>query len=476
MAEKAGFLTKEGGSIKTWKRRWCVLKNGALHYSKSQTSQQLGIIPLDKAGKIETTDLRLKKGKKHCFIVETPQRTYFIDADTEDERNSWIKELCAVRDQLQGKVMPKASTSTASSSSASAAAPAAKTSAPPAKAAEENEAPQEKRVGLEDFEMLTVIGKGSFGKVIQVRKIDTGKIYAMKVLNKKTIIERNELEHTKAEKSILQKLVHPFLVNLNYSFQTKDKLYFIMDYINGGELFFHLQKDKKFTEDRVQFYCAEIVCGLEYLHANGVLYRDLKPENLLLTADGNICMTDFGISKEGLNCDDDRTSTFCGTPEYLAPEVLEGNGYGKAVDWWSFGTLMFEMLTGLPPFYSQDVQQMYSKIMSAKLNIPKSISPEARDLLEKLLERDPDKRLTDPKAIKAHPWFKNMDWDALLNKQVKPPFIPPVKDVNDTSMVDPAFLGEDLKNSVPNTSDMAETKDIDFDGFTYVAPTTMGAQ
>jgi len=165
-----------------------------------------------------------------------------------------------------------------------------------------------------------------------VKKKDSGKIYAMKVLNKKTIIERNELEHTKAEKSILQKLCHPFLVNLNYSFQTPDKLYFIMDYVNGGELFYHLQKDKKFTEDRVRFYCAEIVLGLEYLHNTGVLYRDLKPENILLTGDGHICMTDFGISKEGLLKEDDRTATFCGTPEYLAPEVLEGNGYGKAVD------------------------------------------------------------------------------------------------------------------------------------------------
>lgn len=330
------------------------------------------------------------------------------------------------------------------------------------------------KVGIEDFELLTVIGKGSFGKVLQVRKKDTNKIYAMKVLNKKTIIERNEVEHTRSEKKILQKLCHPFLVNLNYSFQTPDKLYFIMDYVNGGELFFHLQKDKKFQEDRARFYCAEIVLGLEYLHNSGVLYRDLKPENLLLTDDGHICMTDFGISKEGLESDDDRTATFCGTPEYLAPEVLEGNGYGKAVDWWSFGTLMYEMLTGLPPFYSQDVQQMYQKIMTAKLNIPKTISDDARDLLEKLLIRDPEQRLTEPLAIKSHPWFSVLDWTLLEQKDVQPPYIPPVKSKSDTSQVDPTFTSEEPVLTLPESSEISGALQSNFDGFTYVAPSGLG--
>jgi len=268
-----------------------------------------------------------------------------------------------------------------------------------------------------------VIGKGSFGKVLQVRKKDTGRIYAMKVLNKKNILDNGELEHTKTEKNILQKLIHPFLVNLNYSFQTADKLYFIMDYINGGELFYHLQKEHKFTSERVRFYCGEIVLGLEYLHNSGVIYRDLKPENILLTDDGHICMTDFGISKEGLLADNDRTATFCGTPEYLAPEVLEGKGYTKAVDWWSFGTLMYEMLTGLPPFYSQDVQQMYFKIMHAKLELPDTLDSDTKSILNGLLEREPSKRLADSTMIRAHPYFKGLDWEKLLRKEIAPPFI-----------------------------------------------------
>jgi len=246
-----------------------------------------------------------------------------------------------------------------------------------------------------------------------------------------------------------------------------------MDYVNGGELFYHLQKDKKFTEDRVRFYCAEIVLGLEYLHNCGVLYRDLKPENILLTDDGHICMTDFGISKEGLLSDDDRTATFCGTPEYLAPEVLEGNGYGKAVDWWSFGTLMYEMLTGLPPFYSQDVQQMYSKIMTAKLNIPKSVSESAKNLLEAVLQRDPEKRLIDPAKIKEHPFFATIDWELLLQKEITPPFIPPVKGKEDISQVDPNFTSEEPTLSLIPDSNLSDAMQKNFDGFTYIAPSEM---
>jgi len=286
----------------------------------------------------------------------------------------------------------------------------------------------------------------------------------MKVLNKKTIVERNELEHTQAEKNILQKLVHPFLVNLNYSFQTADKLYFVMDYVNGGELFFHLQKEEKFNEPRVRFYAAEIACGLEYLHNSGVLYRDLKPENVLLTGDGHICMTDFGISKEGLEHEDDTTSTFCGTPEYLAPEVLKGKGYGKGVDWWSFGTLLFEMLTGLPPFYSQDVQEMYHKILHAQLTIPPEVSADAGDLLKKLLEREPEKRLTDPKKIKSHPFFKGFDWDACVRKELTPPFKPDVTDLTSVNCVDEVFLAENPKLSVERSDYSLTIPD-----FTYVA-------
>lgn len=462
---RQGFLVKEGGSWKSWKKRYFVMKNGSLYYSKKMNSGHLGVIELERAGAIQSSDY---KKKKFCFSVETPKRTYYLCAKDEQDKQAWIAELTDERDRLQGKGKyakppPSPTPSTAVSSPRSASAQSPTPGATPS---------GQKKVGLEDFDLLRVIGKGSFGKVFQVRKKDTGRIYAMKVLNKKNIIDRQEIEHTKTEKNILQKLVHPFLVNLYFSFQTADKLYFVMDFVNGGELFSHLQKDKRFPEPRVRFYCAEIALGLEYLHNSGVLYRDLKPENLLLTDDGHICMTDFGISKEGLLAEDDRTATFCGTPEYLAPEVLQGSAYGKAVDWWSFGTLMYEMLTGLPPFYSTDVQQMYTKILTAPLVIPDYVSPEARSLLMGLLERNPNKRLQDPKIIKAHPFFKGIDWDKLLEKEIEPPYVPPVKSKEEVTMILDEFKNQKVEMTFVDAK-LTESQQQNFAGFTYVAASDM---
>jgi len=323
-------------------------------------------------------------------------------------------------------------------------------------------------VKVNDFESLKLIGRGSFGKVLLVKYLPTGQVFAMKVLNKSTIIAKGELPHTKAEKSILTKLDCPFLVKLHYSFQTPDKLYFVMDFVNGGELFFHLQKEKVFGNERTRFYCAEILLGLEYLHNQGVVYRDLKPENLLLTSEGHVCMTDFGISKEGLHCSDDRTATFCGTPEYLAPEVLKGQKYGKEVDWWSLGTLMFEMLNGLPPFYAEDVQQMYSKIMKAELKFPRKVTPEAASLIEGLLEKNPAKRLSEPQQIKEHPYFNGLDWEKLAKRQLQPPFVPPVKDEQDTGCIDPAFTKDRSELSLVDQVPQAGGG-VHLDNFTYVS-------
>lgn len=202
------------------------------------------------------------------------------------------------------------------------------------------------KVGPDDFEILAVVGKGSFGKVFQVRKKDTGNIFAMKVIRKDNVVKRNAVEHTMAENKILKHINHPFLVNLKYAFQTKLHLYMVIDYLNGGELFYHLTRDDYFSEERTRFYAAEVVLALGYLHDNNIVYRDLKPENLLLDMQGHICLVDFGLCKTGLGFDT-KTHTFCGSPEYIAPEVLRGEGYNKEVDWWALGTLIYEMLTGL---------------------------------------------------------------------------------------------------------------------------------
>eukprot|EP01113_Clastostelium_recurvatum_P044421 TRINITY_DN74_c0_g1_i2.p1 TRINITY_DN74_c0_g1~~TRINITY_DN74_c0_g1_i2.p1 ORF type:complete len:402 (-),score=118.55 TRINITY_DN74_c0_g1_i2:66-1271(-) len=333
----------------------------------------------------------------------------------------------------------------------------------------------QQKVTKDDFKLLTVIGKGSFGKVMQVQKIDDGRIFALKVLRKDAIIARKQVTHTKSEKAILQAVQHPFIVQLHYAFQTREKLYMVLDYVNGGELFFHLKKEGRFPEARVRLYAAEIVSAIAHLHALGIVYRDLKPENILLDSEGHITITDFGLSKKLEN--GEGTHTFCGTPEYLAPEVLKGQGHGTAVDWWSLGTLLFEMLTGLPPFYSQNINIMYQKILTGELRFPSYISPDAKSLLEGLLTRDVEKRLGTHGGdeIKSHPWFKGLDWEKLDRKEIIPPFKPRVKSDSDTSQIDPVFTQERAMDSYVEASVLSEDKDATFDGFTYVADSVLKA-
>jgi len=275
----------------------------------------------------------------------------------------------------------------------------------------------------------------------------------------------------------LQRIQHPFIVKLHFAFQTKDKLYMILDYVNGGELFFHLKKEGRFAESRVKFYAAEITSAIAHLHSLGIVYRDLKPENILLDSGGHICITDFGLSKEIK--EDEGTHTFCGTPEYLAPEVLKGQGHGMGVDWWSLGTLIYEMLTGLPPFYSQNINIMYQKILNGELRFPSYVSPEAQSLLEGLLTRDVDKRLGSgaegSNDVKKHPFFKDIDWDKLDRKVLEPPFKPKVKNNEDLSQIDEVFTGEKPQDSLPDhsLSDTMGGKDSNFDGFTYNGESTM---
>jgi len=243
-----------------------------------------------------------------------------------------------------------------------------------------------------------------------------------------------------------------------------------MDFINGGELFYHLSNEKRFTEERTRFYAAEIISGVEYLHKSGVIYRDLKPENLLLNSKGHIVITDFGLSKEGLHGKDSKTTTFCGTPEYLAPEIIQGKDYTKAIDWWSVGTLIYEMLTGLPPFYSDDEENMYRKIMTSEIIFPSTLSADVRDLISKFLIRDPEKRLQNSDEIRSHPFFKNIDWVKLEACQINPPFVPDVQSVDDLRYISGEFLDEDVTdNDEANHAKGAAKKD-DFLGFTFANP------
>lgn len=334
---------------------------------------------------------------------------------------------------------------------------------------------KETKVSIEDFDLLKVLGKGSFGKVMMVRKKDSKNVYAMKTLRKAALVKRNQLLHTKTERNILQNIKHPFLTSLTYAFQTPEKLYLVMDFCGGGELFYWLKKDRRFTQTRATLFTAEILLALEALHDHDIIYRDLKPENILLDLEGHIRLTDFGLSKEAVTGPgaDGGTKTFCGTPEYLAPEILENKGHGKAVDWWSLGTLIYEMLTGLPPFYDQNMQRMYDKILNAPLRFPAYMSPEAKSLLTGLLQRKVEDRLGsgqgDAADLKKHDFFADLDWDKVYAKKIVPEFKPPNRMGSiDTGNFDLEFTTEFAVDSVVTTS-LSETQrdKAQFPGFTY---------
>lgn len=329
-----------------------------------------------------------------------------------------------------------------------------------------------KGLTVDDFDLLKVVGKGSFGKVMQVKKRDSNKIYAMKVLKKQQLIKRKQVAHTKTERKVLEEIDNPFIVALRFAFQTDTKLYMVLDYFMGGELFYHLKNGGRFTEERGRFYAAEIALALQCLHDQTIVYRDLKPENVLLDEEGHIRLTDFGLSKEGVS-NTKLTHTFCGTPEYLAPEVIHGQGYGTAVDWWSLGTLLFEMLTGLPPFYNQNLHVMYEKIVRGKLTFPAYLSSSARSVLTGLLTRDPKLRLGARGGIedlKRHPFFDGLDWDKLYRKEIIPPFKPAVTEGKmDTSYVDEEFKKETPKDT-PDVASNTLRQKVKFENFTFAGP------
>lgn len=312
-----------------------------------------------------------------------------------------------------------------------------------------------------------------------VKKKDdsSGTLYAMKTLRKAALIKRNQLAHTGTERYILQNIHCPFLVHLVFAFQTTDKLYMVLDYMAGGELFFWLKKDRKFSENRARLYTAEITLAIDALHSADIVYRDLKPENILLDEAGHLRLTDFGLAKGGITGAgaEGGTKTFCGTPEYLAPEILENKGHGKGVDWWALGTLLFEMLTGLPPFYDSNVQRMYHKILHEPLRFPKSegrqVSDEAKDILRGLLERKVSDRTGSNGAqdLKRSRFLSVYDFNRVTSKGYEAEFKPPqATSQTDVRNFDKEFTSEPAADSMV-VSHMSETmqEKAAFEGFTY---------
>lgn len=333
--------------------------------------------------------------------------------------------------------------------------------------------PRMRKVGLDDFNFLAVLGKGNFGKVMLAEEKKTNGLYAIKVLKKEFIIDNDEVESTRSEKRVFLAAArerHPFLLGLHSCFQTETRVYFVMEYVSGGDLMLHIQR-KQFSLRQAKFYASEVLLALEYFHANGIIYRDLKLDNILLTLDGHVKVADYGLCKEEMWFGN-TTSTFCGTPEFMAPEILLEQRYGRAVDWWAFGVLTYEMLLGQSPFRGDDEDEIFDAILEDEPLYPITMPRDAVSILQKLLTRDPVRRLgsgkEDAEEIKRQPFFKDVNFDDVLNKRIPPPYFPTINGSADTSNFDEEFTREQ-PTLTPVHGQLTSRDQAEFDGFSWVA-------
>ncbi|KAI9474879.1 hypothetical protein BDB00DRAFT_943563 [Zychaea mexicana] len=340
---------------------------------------------------------------------------------------------------------------------------------PPPKQAQ----PVAKNVGLDDFNFLAVLGKGNFGKVMLAEEKHDRNLYAIKVLKKRFIMDNDEIESVRSEKRIFQaanRERHPFLIGLHSCFQTESRVYFVMEYVSGGDLMWHIQREP-FSERRAKFYACEVLLALEYFHSQGIIYRDLKLDNILLGLDGHIKIADYGLCKENMwfGC---TTGTFCGTPEFMAPEILLEQKYGRAVDWWAFGVLIYEMLLGQSPFRGEDEDEIFDAILEDEILYPINMSRDSVSICQRLLTRDPARRLgagrSDAVEIKEHPFFRGVNWEDMLNKRVPPPFYPTITSRLDTSNFDEEFTRE-RPALTPISSNLNRVEQQEFQSFPYIA-------
>ena len=328
------------------------------------------------------------------------------------------------------------------------------------------------KLTYDDFIPLKLLGRGSFGKVLLVKLKVNNKLYAMKILNKNLLKIKKQQTHTKTERDLMVKINSPFIINIKSAFQDQEKLYIVTEFMQGGDMFFHMHDSHEpFKTDKVKFYVMELILALDFLHKNNMVYRDLKPENILLDTKGHIKLTDFGLSKI-LETEDDKAYTICGTPQYLAPEVILKKGYDKAVDWWSLGCVMYEMLTGKLPFPIKKGLKLTGRIYQQKVDFPKKIDNNAKDLMQKLLIVDPNERLgSGPEGgekIKNHPFFKGINWKNVQDRKIKPPFIPKLKKETDLKYFDTMFTDEEIDKD--NTKIAFRDREVsnEYKGFSYV--------
>lgn len=447
---RSGWLHKRGEHIKTWRPRFFILKDdGCFIGFKNKPNLDTELMdPLNNFTVRNCEIITTNRPKPFTFYIRGLQMTTVVvrtfSVESEVERKAWVQSIDEVKQKLgreEGEM---------------------ETDEDKEKDVKANQhfvdlfskrGKRKNKITFENFEFIKVLGKGTFGKVILCREKATNQLFAIKILKKDVIIKKDEVVHTMTEKNVLQKTKHPFLVGLKYSFTTVDRLCLVTEYVNGGELYFHLAREKQFSEDRTRFYGAEIICAIDYLHKKAVIYRDLKLENLLLDKDGHIKIADFGLCKEDMKWGN-TTKTFCGTPEYLAPEVLDDSDYNRAVDWWGVGVVMYEMMSGRLPFYNSDHEIMFELILAEEVRFPSKISAEARGLLSGLLVKDPLKRLgggpEDANEIKQHIFFSPINWTDLEGRKIAPPFKPQVMSETDTRCFDTEFTGESVELTPPD--------------------------
>uniref|UniRef100_A0A8C4HXF9 protein kinase C n=1 Tax=Dicentrarchus labrax TaxID=13489 RepID=A0A8C4HXF9_DICLA len=343
-------------------------------------------------------------------------------------------------------------------------------------------------LGLGDFDLIRVIGRGSYAKVLLVRLKKNEQVYAMKVVKKELVHDDEDIDWVQTEKHVFEQAsTNPFLVGLHSCFQTESRLFLVIEYVNGGDLMFHMQRQRKLPEEHARFYAAEICIALNFLHEKGIIYRDLKLDNVLLDHEGHIKLTDYGMCKEGIR-PGDTTSTFCGTPNYIAPEILRGEDYGFSVDWWALGVLMFEMMAGRSPFDiitdNPDMnteEYLFQVILEKPIRIPRSLSVKAASVLKGFLNKDPKERLgcqvqTGFTDIKSHTFFRSIDWDQLEKKEVTPPFKPQISDDYGLENFDTQFTNEPVQLT-PDDEDVIKRIDqSEFEGFEYINPLLLSTE
>lgn len=453
---KEGWLFKRGEYIKNWRPRYFILQSNGLFLGFKDKPRNENFVndPLNHFSIERCQIMKKNSPRANTFIIRCFQLTTLVErtfaVDSASDREDWISAI----EELSARIQKERNQNSVDTTP---------------------ETSEEKKT-LDDFKMLKVLGKGTFGKVMLGRDKATGNVYAIKLLRKDVILEKEEVEHTLTENRVLQSAKHPFLTELKFSFQTEDRLIFVMEYVNGGELFFHLSRERVFSEPRSRFYGAEITLALKYLHEHKIVYRDLKLENLLIDAEGHIKITDFGLCKQDVSFQD-TTKTFCGTPEYLAPEVLEDNDYGHGVDWWGFGVVLYEMLCGRLPFYNREHDVLFELILTEPVKFPARLTEVAKSILNGLLEKKPERRLgggvRDAEEVMAHQFFELINWNDILHKKIPPPFKPTIRDEEDVSYFDKEFTQEEARLSPTEGGKFGDAQ-TNFPEFAYVGEKSDG--